>query len=388
METQDKPYFEADHDQVVLCKKFLRDIENIDKRTVYNPFTCRVIKKGSSTYVSVYHQVKSYLEKIDDEEYHSPIKNIELFVDRISALKCEHPDINLEKTNQCRVSETFMENVKVNLKKLVSQKLKDEKSLKTNSYHNWRYDSSNLLCTDINYEKLVSNWVHNHPEIYSFIDHYKPDVLKNKYLMKHLITYDEPATYFINYIQNCCDVYLNKMYEYGFSKPSIEKRYPCAIIMFWIYSDFIVESRKFLKKNTKKFSEYIASKPANEVRLSKTQMTSIALAWFLFRTKPDQLEPIKTNYEQYFNTIFTEMLNWFNSERIYSKVYFRHLFLNFMSNRVKPYRYIDIKYDVFSEFDKIVQFISNPIPIDESESEEEDDEDSIVIGRDNGKEEV
>ena len=89
-----------------------------------------------------------------------------------------------------------------------------------------------------------------------------------------------------------------------------------------------------------------------------------------------------------FNTIFTEMLNWFNSERIYSKVYFRHLFLNFMSNRVKPYRYIDIKYDVFSEFDKIVQFISNPIPIDESEEEEEDDEDSIVIGRDNGKEEV
>jgi hypothetical protein len=380
METANKPYFEADYEQVVLCRKFMRDVENIDKRSVYNPFTCRVIKKGSSTYVLVYNQVKSYLEKLDDEEFHSPIKNVELVVTKVEGVKCMELDHHLEKSLVCNISDSFMDKVKLNLKKYISQKVQDEKSLKTNSFYSWRYDYFNN-CADENYEILVNKWIQSNPELYSFIDYYKPEVLNNSYLMKHLITYDEPAKYFINYIQNCCNIFIHKIYEYGISTPKVEKRYPCGIIMLWIYKDFINESIKFLKKNCKKLSEYLESKPKTEVRLSVSAIKSIVFAWFLLHTGPDKLENVKTKYDEHFNKLLREMFLWSDRERIYAKTYYRHLFLNFMANRVKPFRYIDINYKVFSEFDQLIQFISNPIPVDDDTDQENDIED-------NGKEEV
>lgn len=388
METVDKPYFEADYEQVVLCRKFMRDVENIEKRSVYNPFTCRVIKKGSSTYVSVYHQVKRYLEKLDDEEFHSPIKNVELIVSKVEGERCMESDSHLDKSFVCHISNSFMDKVKSNLKKYISQKLQDEKSLKTNSYYSWRYDYLKP-CADENYEHMKTKWIHSNPELYSFIDHYKPEVFKNDYLMKHLITYDEPATYFINYIQNCCNIYINKVYEYGVPKPNVEKRYPCGIIMLWIYKDFINEAIKYMKKNCKKFAEYLESKPPTEVRLSVAAIKSIAFAWVLLHTVPEKLENVKTKYDEYFTKLVREMFQWCDRERIYAKVYFRQLFLNFMANRIKPFRYIDINYKIFSNYDELIQYISNPIPVgDDTDQDSDDDTDQDNVTNDNGKEEV
>ena len=166
-------------------------------------------------------------------------------------------------------------------------------------------------------------------------------------------------------MQNLTIPFLNKNYGYGVQRPNADKRYPVIMIMLWIYSDFMFNVRKFLKKNSKKLKEYLDSKNANEVRISKTHLTSLAFAYFIHQTKPDRLEKAKLDYEKYFEDMLKQFFILSNRDAFYSKSYYKSHFCDYLSSKIKPYRWIHVKYDCFENFDEIIDKISNPIPVDD-----------------------
>jgi hypothetical protein len=368
-------YIEADYRTVELCKDFMKDCQDVSKMHVYNPFTNRRVKKGTGTYSSLYYSVKKYLQSIDDEEFHSPIKDVSCICKHVSPNVNENFDIGMtaEQSSLLPICKDWTIKAKENLKKMEMSEVKKEKETRKDRLFCWRNDIIDLefiFVNDQEFETKKQEWVAKNPELYSFFDFHKPQVLTNKFLMAHVFQYDENPEYLMYYLQNSAQVFLNKDYGYGHNRPRNEKRYACAMIMFWIYADFINQVRKFLKKNSKKLAAFLESKPSNLVKINKNHFSSLALANFLFYTKPDMLESVKTNYENYFNDCLKNFFEWCNRESVYSKVFYKSKFFDYMSSRIKAYRYISIQYDDIENFDEIIEYVSHPIPVSSNEGDE------------------
>jgi len=362
-------YIEADYRTVELCRSFMKDYEQ-DKILYYNPFSGRRIKKGTSTFSSVYCSVKKYLKNLDEEEFHSPIKNV--------VLQCKPASINSNLLNskeeeeyginEDKIVNDWTEKAKRNMKTLFSNQEKSQKEAEKRELYQWRNDL--IMDLSENFEAKRSEWMVRNPELYSFLDTYKPEVLENKFLMNHIFLYDEHPGYFITFLQTQSKNFLNKDYGYGVNRPNSDKRYSPAMVMFWIYSDFLKNARKFLKKNTKKISEYLKSKTAP--RLNTSHLNSLAIAHFLYHTPAEKLAAAKENYEKYFDDLLKTFFTWSNSESVYSKIYYQTKFCDYMGSRIKPYRYINFHYDDFARFDQIIDYVSNPIAVSEDERSDND----------------
>ena len=74
---------EKDYELVLRCKRFMDYYDNPSVGYLYNPFTQRKVKRGSSKWSTLHTQVKKYLEDLVEEEFHSPLKIEELFVDAV-----------------------------------------------------------------------------------------------------------------------------------------------------------------------------------------------------------------------------------------------------------------------------------------------------------------
>jgi hypothetical protein len=350
---------EYEYELVESCRKFMRDFNDVSNRYVYNPFTDRKVKKGSSTYSSIYYQVKKYLDNLDDEEYHSPLK-IEVFkVDIVPARESSIQDKYL--------SRNVLENDRVDndWHKRVSKKLKIISETKDNTMNDgtnilsWKYDSPIMTIKDDDLEIMKMKWIQNHPELYSFLDTYKPEVFKNKYITKHLVAHDYNYNQFTQWLQTSTDSFLRKTYGSYTSIPN-ERRYPVSVIMFWIYQPFILHARKYLKKHKKDLDEMIQKKPATQVKITKQQLSSVVLAFFIRSLKIENLDQIKTNYELYFENIFQEAIQMIQRDNVISRPGYRQLFTEFMSSRVKPYHYTNIRFVDLENFDKIVAYMDHP----------------------------
>lgn len=366
--TPEDNYIEADYRTVELCRSFMKDYEN-DKILYYNPFTGRRIKKGTSTFSSVYCMVKKYLKNLDEEEFHSPIKNVTLHckhinIESLSNNKEEEFETNQDATNQDVIVNDWTEKAKANMKTLFLNQEKSQKEAEQRELYQWRNDL--IMDLSANFETKRSEWININPELYSFLDTYKPEIFENKFLMNHIFLYDDHPSYFINYLQNSSKNFLNKD-GYGVNRPNAEKRYSPAMVMFWIYSDFLKNARKFLKKNSKKMSDYLKSKTAL-VRLNSSHLNSLSIAHFLFHTPPEKLSVANDNYEKYFEDLLKTFFTWCNAESVVSKIYYMCNFCDFMGSRIKPYRFINFHYDDISRFKEIIEYVSNPITVHDEEN--------------------
>jgi hypothetical protein len=369
---------EYEYELVEACKKFMKDFNNVSVRYVYNPFTDRKVKKGSSTYTSIYFQVKKYLEGLDDEEYHSPLK-IDVFkVDVVQGRQeiARDPHLSKNVLEKDRVDNDWPKRLAKRFKAIA-----DHKEIVINEGFNlttWKYDSPIYSINDEDLEILKMKWIQNHPEVYSFIDTYKPEVFQMKFLVKHLVSHDYHYAQFSQWLQISADVFIRKTYESYTSSIPNERRYPVSIILFWIYQPFIFQARKFLKKHKKDLDDMIQKKPANHVKISKQQLSSIFLAFFIRSAKVEDLDKIKVNYQEYFENTMKEAIELINRENMISRPGFRQLFTEFMAARIRPYRYTNIRFGDLENFDKIVELLENPQkPINkdlELEDEPEDEE--------------
>lgn len=365
-------YIEADFRTVELCKEFMRDYTNFSKTHLYNPFSGRRIKRGTGTFVSVHLSVKKYLQSLDDEEFHSPIKNVQVLCKNVSN-NLDRPidDLDFEILDD-KINREWIPKAKINYKALVQKQEREEKAAAEKDLFQWRNDL--ILDANENFALKLSEWKLRSPELYSFLDTFKPEIFENKFMMHHVFLYDEQPNYFILYLQNSARLFLNKDYGYSIHRPVTEKRYAPAMVMFWIYANFISNARKYLKRNSKKLSDYLSSKPSNLLRITKNNLNSLAIAHFIHNTPPDCLclFSAKDDYEKHFDQQMTSFFEWANRESVYAKIYYRSQFLDFMASRVKGYRYISIHYEDFDRFDDIIQYVSNPIFVHEEEEEQEE----------------
>ena len=350
---------EYEYELVESCKKFMRDFHDVSIRYVYNPFTDRRVKKGSSTYISIYHQVRRYLESLDDEEYHSPLKINDFKIDIVPARegRVQDPYLSRNVLETDRIDNEWHKRLSNKMKGISESKevVGDGLNLST-----WKYDSPIMSIKDDDLDILKMKWIQNHPELYSFLDIYKPEVFKNKYLTKHLVSHDFNYNQFSQWLQTSADIFLRKTYEsYSTTIPN-ERRYPVSVIMFWIYQPLIFQARKYLKKHKKDLDELIQKKPANQVKITKQQLSSVILAFFIRSAKVENLEQIKTNYELYFEKTMIEAIQMINRDNIISRPGYRQLFTDFMAARVRPYRYTNIRFGDLENFDKIVDYLDNP----------------------------
>lgn len=350
---------EYDYELVESCKKFMRDFNDVSVRYVYNPFTDRRVKKGSSTYSTIYYQVKRYLESLDDEEYHSPLKIEDFKVDIIPARQERIIDERLNKNvlETDRIDNNWHKRIVKRFKAFSESKEVIEDGLNLST---WKYDSPIMSIKDEDLEILKIKWIQNHPELYSFLDVYRPEVFQSKYLMKHLVSHEYNYIQFTQWLQSSSDVFLRKTFEsYSNSIPN-EKRYPVSMIMFWIYQPLILHARKYLKKHKKDIDDMILKKPTSQVKITKQQLSSVILAFFIRTAKVENLDQISKNYENYFENTFKDAVQMIERENIISRPGYRHLFTDFMSSRVRPYRYTHIRFGDLENFDKIIGYLDHP----------------------------
>jgi len=353
-------YFEAEYEIVEACKKFMKDCEDISKTRVTNPWSSKSIKKYGNTYYKIYQDVKKYLNSLDEEEFHSPIRGVEIIVDKVAPCS-EYPvDYHLNKTMQGDVvldnwHLKIEKNLEIIEKDEVVQEIEDQKS----KILNWKYDSLILNITDEELERKKLRWIERNIQLYSFLDVYKPEVFQNKYLMKHLTSLDFNFTNFTNYLHYICDLFLTKRYDSGSNVIPPEHRHAPAMIMLWIYHPFIVQARKYLAKNKKKIESFVKSKPENTVKITKTHISSLILASFIINAKVEELENIKKDYDAYFDKIMTASFRKFESDGILGRIGYRTLLTYFLANRIRPYRYTDITFTDLENFDVIIDGLDN-----------------------------
>ncbi len=364
---EDNNYIEADFRTVELCKKFIADYGDIAQTYLFNPFTQRKIKRGKSTCFDVYQKAKKYLSSLDDEEFHSPIKNVKIKIRHVDPpiyTVDDSFDINM---NDNRIIEDWTIKAKLNCADWIKKMEKKEIDDKKKELMCWRNDI--IISRDEDFEKIKENWIIRCPEIYSFLDTFKPEVLENKFLMHHVFQYDDEPKYFILFLQNHTNLFLSKDYGYGnSSRPHSDKRYAASMITFWIYAEFIKQSRKYLKKHSKKLQDYLASKPTSLVRITKNNLNSLCVAFFINRTPPDLLQSAQNDYDKYFTDLLNTFFQWCERESVYAKRYYSSMFLDFMASRIKPYRYISLNYDHFERFDEIIEYVSKQIVIEDDEN--------------------
>ena len=366
---------EGDYELVQECKKFLIYHNDTSLRSVYNPFSNRRIKKGSATYIQIYTQVKRYLENLDDEEFHSPLKIDTFHVDIVPPKEQKSIDKYLTKNvlESDRICNDWYKKVEEKIKKLSDSKEEVDENGGEFQLKYWKYDSPICGISDNELEIKQTKWILSNPELYSFLDYYKPEVFKNKYLMKHLFLRDINFKSFVESLQTACDIYLRKSYGSSYLSIPTEQMYPVMIIMLWIYQPFILNARKYMKKNKNKIVDYIQRKPNNTVKLNKQQICSYILGYFIRSTKIEDLDKIKMDYDSYFSTKLNESFTLMDVEHIVSRGHFRLLLTDFLSNRIRPYRYTPVKYGCLENFDKIVEYLDKP-PRSVEDSKEEVEE--------------
>jgi len=378
---KEEEFIEADFMTVELCKNFMRDFNDTSKNILVNPFSGRKIKRGKGMFSSVYSSTVKYLQNLDDEEFHSPIKNVAIKVDTILSKQDDsQTSCSLVEMNKDAVIEEWTERAKLNYKTYLKS-LSDERS-KQDMTEKIRWRNDILIVPDsergarselsfnaatgssssLSFEKRKTEWAMKYPEIFSFLDTFKPQVLENQFLMEHVFIYDDRPEYFINYLKNTAQVFLEKHYDHAPIRPVPEKRYAASIILFWIYSDFITDTRNFLKKQSNKLTDFLKTRKCNPV-FKKATLSSLALVYFIYKTPPENF--LNPNYEDLFN----QFLSWSIRHEVWSKSYYRNSFLDYLSCRVKPFRYIKITFDDFENFEEIVKFISNPLPEEENKED-------------------
>lgn len=370
-----------EYETVQACKKFMADFNDINVRYVYNPFTDRKVKKGSSTFVTLYNQVKSYLENLDDEEFHSPIKIENVLIDRVPAREVRSTDKYLSKNvlETDTINHEWFKKVEKKLK--VISESKSESPEESFNINYWKYDTPFVMIHNDELEIRMVKWIQSNPELYSFIDYYKPEVFKHKYLMKHLVNSQYNFTQFTTWLQYTCDIFIKKTFERHNTGIPNEYRYAVSMILLWIYQPFIMNARKFIKKNKKKIEEFMRKIPNSQLKINKQQVCSIILAHFIRATKVEDLEKISNDNETYFENCLKEILDIITKENILTRPYYKQLLTEFLSGRIRPYRYTNVRFSDLENFDKIVEYLENPpkskekmIEINESKEEVSDDE--------------
>ena len=385
---------DREYELVQSCKKFMSDFNNVQVRYVYNPFTDRKIKKGTSTYTSLYHQVKKYLENLDDEEFHSPIHIKELYIDIVSPrsnnLIIDHRlSKNVLETDT--ISKDWYKKVEKKLK--IIAKTTDESENILCDY--WIFFTPLENITDEELEMKKMKWIQNNPELYSFLDHYKPEVFQTKFICKHLYQYQFVFHQFTEWLQHTCELFIKKSFESFSSTIPIDNRYPVAMISLWIYQPLIFHARKFIKKNNKVIQEFIMKKPVKQVKLSSRHVSSFLIAYFIFKTKIEHLEKVKLDYQTYFEKYLKEGLEFIDKENILYRPYYKQSITEFLQGRIRPYRYTNVTFTNLELFDKLIYRLENPnkppleeITIDDSQDSEEDEEDSPKQSTKESKEEI
>jgi len=358
-------YFEADFELVQACKKFLKDCDDVRATSSINPFSGKRIKKYKPTFYNVKEKVKDYLNKLDDEEFHSPIRGVEFYVDKVPARDFQTNDYHLTKKVQNDVLvQDWHKKVEKRLKEMESVVKEDDSE---NRISTWKYNTSllDIFKDDADFEMKKLRWIEQNPELYSWLDVFKPEVFQHKYLMKHLILHKYNFNHFIGNLHYSCDLFITKRYDAFTNNIPTEQRYAPSMIMLWIYHPLILNGRKFLKKNKMKINDYLKSKPSNLVRIKSQHISSLILANFISKAKVEDLSKIKENYDEYFNRIMTESFIYIDRETIFSRTHFYSMFPDFLANRIRPYRYTYIKFSDLEDFDKIIDMLDNkpkPIP--------------------------
>jgi hypothetical protein len=359
-------YIETSYDLALRCQKFLELHSDNSVTRLYNPFTDRVIKKYGPTYNNIYNQVKRYLQSLDDEEFHSPIKELEIV--RYEVPPEMDPNASPERylVNQ-PTKDTILDNwhTKIESKLEILRNKKDIISQIQIRYLNFKYDEA--IMTRFNnqedFEMKKNQWIERNIELYSFLDHYKPEIFQNEYICKQLIVHNYSSLKdFIEWLPAVCDTFLMKRYDnpYGSSNLSHAQRYPISLIQLWIYQPFIFEARKFLKKQKAKLVQYLATKPAHLIKIKKQHYTSLILSYFLSKTKIEALESVKKDYTIYFQNLLTAFFEFSDRDKIYTRPSYAMILTDFLSNRIRPYRYTQINYEDLEEFDKIIQYLNSP----------------------------
>jgi hypothetical protein len=345
---------ECEYETVQACKKFIRDFNDVQIRNVLNPFTNRKIKKGSSTFSSVYLQVRQYLQNLDDEEFHSPLKIENLRVDIVPASQLRMTDPYLSKNvlSTDKIDMNWGETLEKRFKKIGESK---EEKVEDFNLSNWKYDGILYIRND-DFEDAKMKWINLNPEVYSFLDSYKPQVFENKYIMNNLICHEYQLDYFSTWLQYIADNYLRKVIDSKY----LEKRYPIIMIMLWIYQPFILNARKFLKKKKASIESYLQSKPTNRVKITKQHLESIILAFFIKNTKIENLEKVKVDYETYFTNYLTEAYKFIEEKNILYRSDYGVLFTDYLTSRIRRFRYTSVRFFDLENFDKIVQYLNEP----------------------------
>lgn len=354
------PLFEAEYEIVEACKKFLKDCEDPSKIRLLNPWTSKSIKKYGSTYFKIYQDVKKYLKSVDEEEFHSPIRGVELLVEKVSPQEIYPEDYHLcKKELKDVILDSWHLKIEKNLQDLEKKESILELEHTKTKISNWKYDSLLINFNDTQMKTKMERWIERNIQLYSFLDVYKPEVFQNKYLSKHLICFDYNFNYFTNYLHHNCDLFLTKRYEPTCTLPS-EQRYAPAMIMLWIFHPIIQNGRKFLSKHKKRLETFIKSKPENTIKIAKQHLSSLLLTSFIFNAKVESLEQIKKDYDTYFEKIMNDSLRKFDNERILGRIAYRTLLTNFLGNRIRPYRYTDFTFNELENFDLIVKRLDEP----------------------------
>lgn len=350
-----------EYETVLSCKKFMKEHFDVAVRQLYNPFTGRKIKKGSSTYSTLYGEVKKYLENIDDEEYHTPLKIKNFIVDIVP------PSGRVIDKILCKnVSDS--DTIDVDWYKKVEKKFKAVSQTKCttadieNNMETWKYDSGNMLCDEKEFDVMKEKWINSNIELYSFLDHYKPEIFKHKYLMKHLFQHNYSKDHFINHIRILCNIYLNKTYDTSTSiKP--EHRYPVTMIGLWFYQPLIAIARKYLKKNKKKMEDFIVKSPQissyQRTKFTYKDLSSIILAYMISSVKIEELKSFDKN-DVHMEKLFREAVEFIRKENILNRVVYRQVFTDFIASRIRPYRWTNVKFNDLENFDKVIEYLENP----------------------------
>jgi hypothetical protein len=353
------PFFEAEYEIVEACKKFLKDCEDSSKTRVLNPWTSKAIKKYGSTYFKIYQDVKKYLNSVDEEEFHSPIRGVELLIQKVAPLEIYPEDYHLcKKESKDIVLNNWHTKVLNNLKDWEKKESNLEVEQSRIRISNWKYDSLLINFDESQMQNKMNRWIENNIQLYSFLDYYKPELFQNKYLSKHLICFNYNFTNFTNYLHYNCDLFLTKRYESSVTVIPTEQRYAPAMIMIWIYHPLIHNGRKFLSKHKKRLETFIKSKPS--IKIAKQHISSLLLASFIVNAKVENLEEIKKDYDTYFDKIMTESLRKYEREGILGRIAYRTLLTNFLANRIRPYRYTDFTFSELENFDQIIQGLNEP----------------------------
>jgi hypothetical protein len=371
-------YTEVNHDLVLKCQKFLTYHNDHSVNRVSNPFSDRTIKKNGPTYFTVYNQVRRYLQSLDDEEFHSPIKELEIIKYEVPPLLEQSPERNLF---QEQTKDVIVEDWPKKIEKRL-ERLKTEKHIDTSieqRYLNYLYNEPimTVFPNQETFERKKNEWIERNIELYSFLDHYKPEIFENTYLCKQLIVYNYSSlNEFINWLPKSCETFLLKRYDQPYhTNPQLNQyqRYPSSLICLWIYQPLILEARKYLKKNSNKIKDYIASKPTHEVKIKKQHICSLIIAFLISKTPIPSLDDAKNNWEDYFKTKLTEFFTLCDRERMFNRAYYTTLITDFLGNRIRPYKYTHIKFEDLEHFDLIIKNMNCPPPLNEIDKSEDDD---------------